>query len=424
MIGTKASIAKLGNHTLERIYSAAEAALASAMPEDSQLWAEVKHSNFSLGKATNLDGHLNSYRLGVEKSTSSRVTVGLAVDRIHGELAHDTPALEVSGKIDLTGYNLNPYILWTNDRARAWSTIGYGVGELEYDDTHKSSDGITLTSQDKADTEFVMLGFGSEYDFMLGEYMEMIGRIDIMGVQMRSGDGKKGLFNRQRARVYGLRGEVESGWPFKLDAGQMRPYLTVGFRLDGGDEAGSGTLEFGVGVTLNVKDFTLDSAFRGQNSPKDGDFEKTSFNLALSYDSGSDNQGLMLKVSHDYGHAEFDPFAAALAGSGELGGSSALGQDNINVEIGYGFLLGSRQSQQASDKQSAYDDFQAPGADSKQLLTLNSQTQFNQGVLSVMEYGLRLNKHTHSFELTYSIKPAVGMNSKIDALLLKYDREL
>ena len=404
-------------------YNAMEGKFMEKLPEGMNLWTELTHSSIDFGGAGNasFDGSLFNFRMGVEKEFTETTTLGVAATRFDGDIDHENKPLKLTGTMEVSGWNINPYVLWSDGVARAWVTAGFGSGDMDYSD---KQDGNRFNESDSADIDTSMLAAGTEYDLVDAENYEVLARFEAMSLKIKSDAGEKKLFDEQNVGSYGARGEAEVGWP--MNGGNLRPYVTLGYRWDGGDGNGGNSAEFGGGIVMQMKDFTLDGNLRGQTGSDDGDFERTSFSFSFSYDSGGDKQGMMLALSQDRGGAELDPFSQYATYASNLeSGSSSLVADRMNVQAGYGFALDNG------------------------LLTFHSATDFNGGVMGQAAYGFTLETFGSAsaggeadgeglgsatgiggrvstpsrYELLFTTKPAVGATEGEDAVLLKFTKE-
>ena len=403
-------------------YNAMEERVMEKMPEGMNLWTELTHSDIDFGGANNasFDGSLSNLRMGIEKEYTEKMALGVAVTRFEGDLDHENKPLKLTGTMEVSGWNINPYVLWSGGAARAWVTVGIGSGDMDYTD---KQDGNRFNESDSADIDTSMLAAGTEYDLVDAENYEVLARFEAMSLKIKSDAGEK-LFVEQDVESYGARGEAEVGWP--MNGGDLRPYVTLGYRWDGGDGNGGNSAEFGGGIMMQMKDFTLDGNLRAQTGSDDGDFERTSYSLSFSYDRGNDKRGMMLALSQDRGGAEFDPFSQYATYASNLeSGSSSLVADRMNVQAGYGFALDNG------------------------LLTFHSTTDFNGGVMGQAVYGFTLETFGSAsaggeadgeglgsatgiggrvstpsrYELLFTTKPAVGATEGQDAVLMKFTKE-
>ena len=351
-------------------YNAMEGKFMEKMPEGMNLWTELTHSSIDFGGAGNasFDGSLFNFRMGVEREFTETTTLGVAATRFDGDIDHENKPLKLTGTMEVSGWNINPYVLWSDGVARAWVTAGFGSGDMDYSD---KQDGNRFNESDSADIDTSMLAVGTEYDLVETEKYEVLARFEAMSMKIESDAGENKRFDEQDVESHGVRGEAEVGWPMvgggERFTGDMRPYVTLGYRWDGGDGNGGNSAELGGGIVMQMRDFTLDGNLRTQVGSGDGDFERTSFSFSFSYDSGGDKQGMMLALSQDRGGAELDPFSQYATHASNLeSGSSSLVADRMNVQAGYGFALDNG------------------------LLTFHSATDFNGGVMGQAAYGFTL----------------------------------
>ena len=413
---------------LDGVYGAMEGKLMERLSEDVSLWTDISNSSIKFGNssATSYDGDMLNFRMGIERAFSEEITVGMVGSIFDGSLDHQHHSLNLNGSLEVSGWNINPYVLWASDSYRIWGTVGFGKGDTSYIDRQAGT--ASLVERDTADLSSSMLAAGAEYDLLATNEYEILGRLEVMSMQLGTDDGDNGMFTDQDSSVRGVRGEVEIGWPVSVDGsgrlareGSLRPYVTLGYRLDAGDGSGGNAVEYGVGVMVQMKDFNFDGSLRNQALTGAGDFDRTNFTFSFGYDSGNDKQGMMLAVSQDAGVAQLDPYAATvLAAPQQVPGtsSSIFGTGKMNVHAGYGFALGGEQ-----------------GGGSNGLLTLHTTTDFNDGVMGQSAYGLTLETFGSNaggeglgtnpgrYELLFTRRPTTATAEGIDAILLKLTTE-
>ena len=413
---------------LDGVYGAMEGKLMEKLSENVSIWTDISNSNIKFGNssATSYDGEMLNFRMGFERAFSEEITVGMVGSIFDGSLDHQHHSLNLNGSLEVSGWNINPYVLWASDSYRIWGTVGFGKGDTSYIDRQAGT--ASLVERDTADLSSSMLAAGAEYDLLATNEYEILGRLEVMSMQLGTDDGDNGMFTDQDSSVRGVRGEVEIGWPVSVDGsgrlareGSLRPYVTLGYRLDAGDGSGGNAVEYGVGVMVQMKDFNFDGSLRNQALTGAGDFDRTNFTFSFGYDSGNDKQGMMLAVSQDAGVAQLDPYAATvLAAPQQVPGtsSSIFGTGKMNVHAGYGFALGGEQ-----------------GGSTNGLLTLHTTTDFNDGVMGQSAYGLTLETFGSNaggeglgtnpgrYELLFTRRPTTATAEGIDAILLKLTTE-
>ena len=412
---------------LDGIYRAAEDDMESWLPEDMNLWADISLSEVSFGgtgaaKSAGYTGDIRNLRLGYEKELNENLTVGLALSRIKGDIKFKDTTWNTSGNVDISTWNLNPYLLTTANSFRFWLTAGFGRGEFDYDDLH-----LAQRFADKADLETSMLALGTEYDLMISGGTELIGRFEVMNVDFSTDKSDGGRFDEQEISVRGARGELELALTQTIGETRMRPYLSLGYRVDHGDGSGGNAFEFGAGISLLSQNFSFDASARTQSSPSDGDYDRSSYALSFAFDTGNDKQGLMLALSQDHGMRELNPFdshslAVSSALTSQPGTAANFGADTMKVQAGYGFAVKSLQSVEDIQEKSG-------------ILTLRNATDFNQGVMSRSEIGLMLELYG-SDDMERRLTPDIyellfsrDWNEKTDrlasedAILLRFSRQ-
>ena len=437
--------------TLDGIYTAAEEGMAKTLPADLSVWSSLNSSSVDFGAGSVFNGSITNILVGVEMGIMPNLVLGIAVGGYEGDIDYNNGSLRIDGNLDLTGLNLNPYMLWSVEGARVWATLGLGEGDLNYTDTIRAEESMIWPAKDSSSLSSIMVGAGAEIDLMANDFLEVLGRFELVSMQVETGAGKGSLYNKQNVDIHGVRGEVEVGWPTEMTkGGTLRPYITAGYRRDGGDGDGSNSIEVGAGLAMQTQHFTFNGSLRTQANSNAGDYEQTSYNLAFSYDRNSDSRGLMLTLSQSIDLSTttnaFAASAQAVPGLGSVaqltpasqgsanqlayagqGSSQTRSSNTINVEAGYGLALGSMNGDGAQ-------------GDWGGMLTFKVSTDFNEGVMGVQTYGLMLESgkaaasaETDSFislvrpgryELQFTKTPGLGGSDDVNAIQLKLSREL
>ena len=330
---------------------------APSRSPDVSLWADGRHSDLAFGgdedgdnSSSAHDGDMNSVRIGTEKSLGDNLTLGLVASAFDSTLDNSLGSrygpVNFMGKLGMDIWSLNPYLIWRGDRGRVWATLGGGMGSLDYTDGYSHA-GRPMMATDSSRMKMGMVAAGSSFNLVRASghgNTEVLGRLEAMGMQLETDDARAGLYDKQRAKVSGARGELEFGWPLygkKKHGGTslVRPYMTVGYRWDEGDGEGGGAAEYGTGITMRSNDYTLAWSMRTQELADKTDLDRTSYSLSFSYDSHQDRQGLMLGLSQAQGAEKMDPFAGLLDVSRPRHLSGSTDADRISIQAGYGLLL-------------------------------------------------------------------------------------
>ena len=312
------------------------ASAANPIWKDMRVWSSLKRDDLSFEDGdTDFSGDTLSLALGVEKPLGEDKVVGVALNWFTGDLDIDDNALAVAGGAELEQWSLTPYGALRTDYGRVWGALGLGGGSMDYEDGHRG-----LAASGSSDVTMNMLAAGAEYDIMQTQSWTLVGRVEGMSAGLSADDGGD-LYDGQDVRVHGLRGEVEMAWPMARDGGHYNPYLTAGFRWDGGDGTGGRAFEYGGGVDIDMNHLTFTGSMRLQGLGGDGDYDRRSFSLELAYDLDRDQRGLSLSVQNTRGSAESRDYFAQHApwAQSAYNGLSADERGRTNVETGYGFAV-------------------------------------------------------------------------------------
>ena len=248
---------------------------------DARFRTSVKHDHLSFSPESRLgyDGTLTSVTLAIEQALGDKGLLGVAASWFGGEFEFDDGQLGVEGSTELTQWALTPYLALATDSVRLWGAISLGGGSLDYKDERG---GTKVSSSSSAKMNVLAAGF--EYDlFSLGS-VDVAGRIEGMSAELDSDDGDDDLYDSQSVRVHGARGEFEFAWPMMSRSGWYRPYLTAGYRWDGGDGEDESAFEYGGGLEIRLGRFSLVNSIRSQGRGDSDDYDRKSHSISLAHD--------------------------------------------------------------------------------------------------------------------------------------------
>ena len=309
-------------------------------PSTVRLWSTLKHGDLSLkdGKV-GYNGDSLTIALGIEKSLDADKIVGLAVNWFTGEFAIDDKARDVRGKNELEQWSVMPYAVLSTNSGMVWGTLGVGGGSMDHQDRAAGQEGYSGSS----DVLMNVLAAGAERNIGHLGSMEVLGRAEGMTTGLGTSEAKDGQYSEQDVRVHGLRGEFEFAWSLMSDGGNTyRPYLTAGYRWDGGDGVTGRAFEYGLGLNIDTGNLAFNSMMRTQSMADSGDYDRKSYTFDLVYDKGGDRRGLSLNLRNSRGTAvSQDYFAHDMhwAQSAPSGLASAGERTYTDVRAGYGFAI-------------------------------------------------------------------------------------
>ena len=337
---------------------------------DLQFWASASHSSLDseMDGFTN-DGDLSTVRAGFE-NRRGRTLVGFAVSHSWGDSQFSTMDGR-GGESDFDQWMVTPYIARTSGAMRTWGLLGFGTGTLDY----SVGEGAARRSA-SSDVQAHMAAGGVEYQ-VPSAALDITARAEGMfsGLEAEATE----LYEETSAWTRGARGEVEIARRTRRDShAYWRPYVLAGWRWDAGVGESRSVVEFGGGIEMVSPSFSLHVEARGQG---DGDYDRTSYSLDLSFDTGRDARGMMASLSSVYGLQRHDPFAQAPGYDDELHGG---GTDTFGLKVGYGA--------------SAWHG----------LLTPYIETDLSAGDVTAARLGLDYTRGPASLSLTQEFQPGTG----------------
>ena len=314
-----------------------------AGPDNRRLWSawgNVAATRFQGEDGLlSLDGEVATAMLGVDASWDRWLT-GVVLARSEGEggYAHRTAS---GGSISSTLTSLHPFAQYRfSDRASAWGTIGYGVGDLSLTPEGASA-GIDT------DLDMAMAAFGgrSVLSVRTGQAgsLELAVRSDATLTRTESGASENllsatGATSRLRVVVEGT-GSLPLG-----TGGSLTSTLEAGLRYDGGDaETGAG-LEIGGGLGYSVGRLTAELNGRMLVAHEDAAYEEWGFSGSIRYEPDAKGRGLKLGLGSAWGATQsaVQSMWAQDVARGLAGGHTGAAGQRFDAEIGYGLLSGRR----------------------------------------------------------------------------------
>ena len=378
-------LADLGNVNLatlgEGVVDSATGGTGSHGERVFRLWANAEHGDISSSPRTglNFNSDTTTVSMGIERPVDDDKLFGLAVSWFKGEPEFRDSVLGSTGKSELEQWSLMPYAAYSFGPARVWGAFGFGVGDMDYSDT---SMGGRSTSSDLSSITYAA---GAEYDVATLGAFDLVGRVEAAGSKLRLDRAADGTYDAMDVNSTGLRGELELGVPIAAEYGQYRPYVTLGYRMDGGDgDTDNDAAEYGAGFAVNTIHVTAVASMRRQGVG----VNRTSYALELAYDWYSDGKGLNLNVQNNIGSVNSGIWAKDY--NYDSSASSASLKSLTNFRAGYGFESASW------------------------MLTPYLESDMHGGEVNRWVMGLSAGGSIGVLELTHTVRPAAAGSASDD----------
>ena len=296
---------------------------------DMRFWASAEHGEISSSPRSglNFSDDTTIISLGMERQLGDDKLVGVAASWLKGEPSFTDTTLGARGETELEQWSIIPYVATSIGSARVWGSIGMGAGRMHYSDTRMGTRDSTSVS-----TGSLLYAAGAEYDVATLAGLDLLVRGEVSGASMRIGGSESDMFDASNVNSRSVRGELEAGYSIYAGQGHYRPYVTVGYRADGGDSGSDNALEYGGGLLIGTEHLTVIASARFQSSTggSSGN-DRTSYALELAYDRHQDGEGLNLNVRNSIDRVDSYSYGAP---------ASSSMRSLMNMRIGYGQELG------------------------------------------------------------------------------------
>ena len=240
------------------------------------------------------DGDVGNTHIGFDYAVNSNLAIGLIHTTSSGSFSfddtHDSAVLG-SGDYDNSISILNPWLVYKLDSGvKFLGSFGIaGSGSVDV-----MGDGQNLGSSDaSADSMFL----GVEGPLTRGKFaLGFKGQYISGGVDMDASTQLSALSGSAST----IKVAVEGAGNYVSESGaKLSPTVTLGFRSDSGDVAGSSGLEIGAGINYSsAGGFAIGGNFRTLSG---GDYEESGFSFALSYQGANANRGLSFSLTPSWG---------------------------------------------------------------------------------------------------------------------------
>ena len=357
-------------------------------PYSLRIWASAEHGEISATPQTGLsfDSDTTTISLGIEKPFGDAALLGLAGSWFNGEPDFRDSRLGTRGSTKLEQWSLSPYFGYSFGSLRVWGTVGMGVGDFDYTEIV----GNTRRSA-SSNVSSVLYAAGVEHDVFRFEELDLLARVEGGGAHLRLGrdSGPNSLYGSQRIESNWIRGELEMGWTIEAENGSYRPFVTLGYRSDGGDAGTEDAVEYGGGLLMGIENLTVVASVRSQEASGGSGQDRTSYAVEVSYYQYDDARGLKLKVQNNLGRTDSGIWAKEYD-YGSSGTSSAV-RSSVNARVGYGIESGGW------------------------MLTPFMETDLHGSTVNRWSAGMSMGAGgSGSVELTHTVRPAGGSSGSGD----------
>ena len=233
-----------------------------------------------------------------------------------------------NGEYEVDISSVHPYIGWSlSEGLDVWVSAGYGVGEVELDDT----DGKRI-----GDLEFGAVSVGADGrlyasdELIVGGHSELRLRGDASVAQIdltarRGADGFEDLSAR-RARLV-----LEASHTHAMTTGSLRSGLELGVRHDGGDSQSGQGMELGGSIKWHGARIALSGSGRVLTL---ADYDEWGVSGELRVTPGAGGRGLSFSLSPTYGRDTGEQLWERSLSQAVSSNQDA--QLRMDSEIGYG----------------------------------------------------------------------------------------
>ena len=270
-----------------------------------EVWGRGDYRNLGGGddRPTRWDGDLASIHVGVDWEVRPGLLAGVMVSWQDGKFDYQNRGDPREGTYDSELASVHPYVSWMSfeDALQAWTTIGYGRGEIEINDgTGKHSSDTRL----KTAAAGVSVVLASEHNqIMFGtSTLRLKAEGNVTEIKADGGDG----INPLTADVERVRVILEGRHVCERAPGEwLIPWVEVGARHDSGDGLTGTGMEIGTGVRYSnaAKSLTVEGEARYLINHSD-DYDEWGFHGEVRVDPGANGRGLSFSLAPSLGHQQ------------------------------------------------------------------------------------------------------------------------
>ena len=261
------------------------------------IWGSGDYNKMS-GKLSDGDwkGDVFSLQLGVDQRMKDDLLAGGLVSWSKGDV--DYRQDNKSGDYTHQITSVHPYLAWSIDDVRLWSSVGYGQGELSIKEQTKDSEG-------RSDTRLLSLSAGvsgqvsrsGQSGLKLKSDMTLA-QIDIDGSTDNSTDSTTISAQNLASQRLRLLLEIEKERQL-ASGGRFNPLMEIGLRYDGGvDNSGIGAV-LGLGGRYANTGLTVEGKFHTLVGRKD--YKEWGIQGTIRKTTSANERGLSFSLSPSYG---------------------------------------------------------------------------------------------------------------------------
>ncbi len=282
----------------------------------------------------NWNGDLYSGLVGIDTRLRDDVLAGVLLSYTEGEFEYTDAAIKGGGKYDLNVSSVNPYIGWSpSDDLDLWASVGYGVGEVELDDSDgpRSSDLNVGSISVAANGRLYASGAVSEGG---RNELRLRGDATLSRVNFDLSSAGFGDVSSHRLRMI-----LEASHSRNTESGgSLRGTGEIGLRHDGGDGQSGQGMEVGVGLEWRdaARGLTLSGRTRLLAL---ADYEEWGISGALRLAPGQGGRGLSFSLSPGYGRDSSGVKQLWDRGASDVATSNRSAALRMDGEVGYGLWL-------------------------------------------------------------------------------------
>ncbi len=298
------------------------------------IWGSGDYNKMS-GKLSDGDwkGDVFSLQLGVDQRMKDDLLAGGLVSWSKGDV--DYTLDNKSGDYTHQITSVHPYLAWSIDDARLWSSVGYGQGELSIKEQAKNREG-------RSDTRLLSLSAGvsgrlsrfGQSGLKLKSDM-ILTQINIDGSTDNSTDSATISAQNLASQRLRLLLEIEKERQL-ASGGRFNPLMEIGLRYDGGvDNSGIGAV-LGLGGRYANTGLTVEGKFHTLVGRKD--YKEWGIQGTIRKTTSANEQGLTFSLSPSYGatgNRANQVWERKLADGNKSNGDY---QAQLDVNMGYGLF--------------------------------------------------------------------------------------
>ena len=298
------------------------------------IWGSGDYNKMS-GKLSDGDwkGDVFSLQLGVDQRMKDDLLAGGLVSWSKGDV--DYTLDNKSGDYTHQITSVHPYLAWSIDDARLWSSVGYGQGELSIKEQAKNSEG-------RSDTRLLSLSAGvsgrlsrfGQSGLKIKSDM-ILTQINIDGSTDNSTDSATISAQNLASQRLRLLLEIEKERQL-ASGGRFNPLMEIGLRYDGGvDNSGIGAV-LGLGGRYANTGLTVEGKFHTLVGRKD--YKEWGIQGTIRKTTSANERGLTFSLSPSYGatgNRANQVWERKLADGNKSNGDY---QAQLDVNMGYGLF--------------------------------------------------------------------------------------